>query len=180
VLSNHLPRLREAVIRRLRHARRERARRRASVRAVPLPRAEARAAARFRLLSWRSAPAPRSLVGRYQEEAVMKAVVEAVGKVGSRVQLGDHQLVFDQPVGVSGGENHGPSPLDVFGVSIAACAHYSRRRSCMGAGCPRKASCRGAVREGSEALCSHRAALDEGAPAARADRAPVCDPSSVP
>jgi uncharacterized OsmC-like protein len=47
-----------------------------------------------------------------------------VGKVGSRVQLGRHHLVFDQPASVSGGEDRGPSPLDVLGVAVAACAHY--------------------------------------------------------
>jgi putative redox protein len=66
----------------------------------------------------------------------MKAVVEVAGKVGSRVQLGDHQLVFDQPVGVPGGENHGPSPLDVFGVSVAACAHYYAAAFLHGRGLP--------------------------------------------
>ena len=54
----------------------------------------------------------------------MKAVVESLGPVGSRVRLGDHELVFDQPASVPGGEDRGPSPLDVLGVSIAACAHY--------------------------------------------------------
>jgi uncharacterized OsmC-like protein len=54
----------------------------------------------------------------------MKAVVESIGKVGSRARLGEHELVFDQPRSVPGGEDRGPSPLDVLAVSVAACAHY--------------------------------------------------------
>ena len=54
----------------------------------------------------------------------MKCVVESIGKVGSRVSVGGHQLVFDQPKMVAGGEDRGPSPLDVMAVSVAACAHY--------------------------------------------------------
>jgi uncharacterized OsmC-like protein len=54
----------------------------------------------------------------------MKAVVESIGKVGSRVRVGEHELVFDQPNSVPGGEDRGPSPLDVMVASVAACAHY--------------------------------------------------------
>ncbi len=54
----------------------------------------------------------------------MKAVVESIGKVGSRARVGEHELVFDQPASVPGGEDRGPSPLDVMLVSVAACAHY--------------------------------------------------------
>lgn len=54
----------------------------------------------------------------------MRAVIESIGKVGSRVHLGGHELLFDQPPTVAGGEDRGPSPLDVLGVSVAACAHY--------------------------------------------------------
>jgi uncharacterized OsmC-like protein len=54
----------------------------------------------------------------------MKAVVESAGGVASRVRLAEHELVFDQPTTVPGGENRGPSPLDVLAVSVAACAHY--------------------------------------------------------
>ena len=54
----------------------------------------------------------------------MKAIVESAGKVASRVRLGDHELVFDQPRSVPGGEDRGPSPLDLMAVSVAACAHY--------------------------------------------------------
>ena len=54
----------------------------------------------------------------------MKAVVESIGKVGSRARVGNHELVFDQPTPVPGGEDRGPSPLDVMMVSVAACAHY--------------------------------------------------------
>jgi uncharacterized OsmC-like protein len=55
---------------------------------------------------------------------IMKAVVESIGKVGSKVLVGGHELVFDQPVSAPGGEDRGPSPLDVMSVSVAACAHY--------------------------------------------------------
>jgi uncharacterized OsmC-like protein len=54
----------------------------------------------------------------------MKAFVESIGKVGSRVHVGEHELVFDQPASVPGGEDRGPSPLDVMVASVAACAHY--------------------------------------------------------
>jgi uncharacterized OsmC-like protein len=54
----------------------------------------------------------------------MKAIVESTSKVGSRTRLGAHELVFDQPASVPGGEDRGPSPLDVMAVAVAACAHY--------------------------------------------------------
>jgi uncharacterized OsmC-like protein len=54
----------------------------------------------------------------------MKAVIQSAARVGSRVRLGDHDLVFDQPSAVAGGEDRGPSPLDVLVASIGACAHY--------------------------------------------------------
>jgi uncharacterized OsmC-like protein len=54
----------------------------------------------------------------------MKAVIESIGKVGSRANIDGHELVFDQPDAVPGGEDRGPSPLDVMSVSVAACAHY--------------------------------------------------------
>jgi len=54
----------------------------------------------------------------------MKAIIESAGKVASRVRLGSHELTFDQPPPVRGGEDRGPSPLDVLVASVAACAHY--------------------------------------------------------
>ena len=58
----------------------------------------------------------------------MKFVIESIGKVGSRAVIGAgagaHQLVFDQPAGVPGGEDRGPSPLDAMAVAVGACAHY--------------------------------------------------------
>ena len=54
----------------------------------------------------------------------MNAVIQSAAKVGSRVRLGNHDLVFDQPPAVAGGEDRGPSPLDVLVASIGACAHY--------------------------------------------------------
>lgn len=54
----------------------------------------------------------------------MKAIIESIGKVGSRVLVGGHELVFDQPASVPGGADRGPSPLDVMIASVGACAHY--------------------------------------------------------
>ena len=54
----------------------------------------------------------------------MKAVIQSAAKVGSRVRIGNHDLVFDQPMSVPGGEDRGPSPLDVLVVSVGTCAHY--------------------------------------------------------
>jgi uncharacterized OsmC-like protein len=54
----------------------------------------------------------------------MKAIIESAGNVASRARLGDHELVFDQPRSVPGGEDRGPSPLDLMAASVAACAHY--------------------------------------------------------
>src|SRR5215471_4051461 len=54
----------------------------------------------------------------------MKAVVESIGNVGSRARVEGHEFVFDQPRSVPGGEDRGPSPLDVMMASVAACAHY--------------------------------------------------------
>ena len=54
----------------------------------------------------------------------MKAIIESIGSVGSRARIGEHEVVFDQPRSVPGGEGRGPSPLDLMVVSVAACAHY--------------------------------------------------------
>jgi len=54
----------------------------------------------------------------------VKAVIESSGGVASHARLGEHELVFDQPTDVPGGEDRGPSPLDVMAVAVAACAHY--------------------------------------------------------
>jgi len=54
----------------------------------------------------------------------MRAIVESLGKVASRARVGAHELLFDQPPPVPGGDDRGPSPLDVMVVSVAACAHY--------------------------------------------------------
>lgn len=54
----------------------------------------------------------------------MKAVIESAGRVASRVRMGSHTIVFDQPRDVPGGDDRGPSPLDVMAVSVGACAHY--------------------------------------------------------
>ncbi len=54
----------------------------------------------------------------------MKAVIESAGGVASRARLGSHELFFDQPSPVPGGDDRGPSPLDVMAVAVGACAHY--------------------------------------------------------
>ncbi|HEV8248303.1 MAG TPA: OsmC family protein [Polyangiaceae bacterium] len=54
----------------------------------------------------------------------MIAVIESAGGVASRVKLGSHELLFDQASPVPGGEDRGPSPLDVLAVAVAACMHY--------------------------------------------------------
>ena len=54
----------------------------------------------------------------------MKISVESAGAVASRVKLGSHELVFDQPATVRGGQDRGPSPLDVMAATVGACAHY--------------------------------------------------------
>jgi uncharacterized OsmC-like protein len=54
----------------------------------------------------------------------VKALIQTAANVGSRVRLGRHDLVFDQPGDVPGGEDRGPSPLDVLVASVGACAHY--------------------------------------------------------
>jgi len=54
----------------------------------------------------------------------MKASIESAGGVASRVSVGGHELVFDQPGAVPGGTDQGPSPLDVLAVAVGACAHY--------------------------------------------------------
>ena len=66
----------------------------------------------------------------------MKAVIESIGKVGSRTRVGEHELVFDQPASVPGGEDRGPSPFDVMAVSVAACAHYYAAAYLHGRGLP--------------------------------------------
>jgi uncharacterized OsmC-like protein len=66
----------------------------------------------------------------------MKALVESIGRVGSRGRVGNHEVVFDQPATVPGGEDRGPSPLDLMAVSVAACAHYFAAAYLHGRGLP--------------------------------------------
>jgi len=54
----------------------------------------------------------------------MKAIIESAGGVASRVRLGTHELTFDQTSAAPGGQDRGPSPLDVLPVAVGACAHY--------------------------------------------------------
>mgnify|MGYP001610807857 CR=1 FL=1 len=53
----------------------------------------------------------------------MEFTIESAGGVASRTNIGGHELRFDQPVEY-GGQNLGPSPLDVMAASVGACAHY--------------------------------------------------------
>jgi uncharacterized OsmC-like protein len=53
-----------------------------------------------------------------------KATILSAGGVASRVQIGTHELFFDQVSSVPGGEDRGPSPLDAMAIAVAACAHY--------------------------------------------------------
>jgi len=53
----------------------------------------------------------------------MRYRVESAGGVASRVSVGGHELIFDQPEKV-GGQDRGPSPLEVLVASTGACAHY--------------------------------------------------------
>ena len=66
----------------------------------------------------------------------MRLIIESAGKVASRVRLGAHELTFDQPGSVSGGDDRGPSPLDVLVASVAACAHYYAAAFLSGRGLP--------------------------------------------
>ena len=66
----------------------------------------------------------------------MRAVVESIGKVASRARVGNHELIFDQPPEAPGGDDRGPSPLDVMVVSVAACAHYFAAAFLHGRGLP--------------------------------------------
>lgn len=54
----------------------------------------------------------------------MKISIDSAGGVASKVRLGPHELTFDQPGAVPGGQDRGPSPLDVMAGAIGACAHY--------------------------------------------------------
>lgn len=53
----------------------------------------------------------------------MEFKIESAGGVASRTTIGGHELRFDQPAEY-GGQNLGPSPLDVMAASVGACAHY--------------------------------------------------------
>jgi len=53
----------------------------------------------------------------------MQLRIESAGGVASRVRVGGHELVFDQPTQF-GGTDAGPSPLDVLVASVGACVHY--------------------------------------------------------
>jgi uncharacterized OsmC-like protein len=59
-----------------------------------------------------------------ERKFIMKFVVESAGGVASRVRLGQHELLFDQPEAVPFGKNTGPSPLAVLAASVGGCAHY--------------------------------------------------------
>ena len=54
----------------------------------------------------------------------MRACIESRGGVSSSVRIGSHELTFDQARSVPGGEDRGPSPLDVLAATVGACTHY--------------------------------------------------------
>lgn len=54
----------------------------------------------------------------------MKATIESAGGVASRVRVGSHELTFDQTTAAPGGQDRGPSPLDVLPITVGACVHY--------------------------------------------------------
>jgi uncharacterized OsmC-like protein len=81
-------------------------------------------------------PFPCRWLSPDEEVLTLKAVVESIGKVGSRARFAGHELVFDQPRSVAGGEDRGPSPLDVMTASVAACAHYFAAAYLNGRGIP--------------------------------------------
>lgn len=64
----------------------------------------------------------------------MKITITSLGGVASHVELGDHELAFDQPGSVPGGQDRGPSPLDVMVAAVGACAHYYAAASLFGRG----------------------------------------------
>lgn len=53
----------------------------------------------------------------------MQLRIESTGGVASRVEVGGHEVRFDQPVKF-GGTDAGPSPLDLLVASVGACVHY--------------------------------------------------------
>lgn len=54
---------------------------------------------------------------------MMSYRIESAGGVASRVNIHGHELVFDQDPKF-GGQDLGPSPLEVLVAATAACAHY--------------------------------------------------------
>jgi putative redox protein len=63
-------------------------------------------------------------IPKWSWEATVKGSIESAGGVASRVRIGAHELVFDQASPVPGGQDRGPSPLEVMAFAVAACAHY--------------------------------------------------------
>lgn len=58
------------------------------------------------------------------ERQRMRIDIESAGGIASRVRIGSHEAMFDQPTEVPGGEDHGPSPLEVMAAAVGACVHY--------------------------------------------------------
>ena len=113
--------------------------------------------------------------------AAMKATVESVGNVASRTRLGEHGIVFDQPCSVPGGEDRGPSPLDLMAVSVAVLRPLLRGgvSPCPGSG-DRRADRRRRVRERARAGVAHRTSRAEGPPPRRSVGPSVRVASSLP
>jgi uncharacterized OsmC-like protein len=57
----------------------------------------------------------------------MELSVVSLGGDRHRITIGRHELVVDQPRD-AGGEDAGPTPVDLFVASLASCvSHYARR-----------------------------------------------------
>lgn len=59
----------------------------------------------------------------------MSIQVTFPGGVSVAAQMGEHEILTDQPV-AAGGENSAPSPFDMFLASIATCAGFYALRFC--------------------------------------------------
>jgi hypothetical protein len=56
----------------------------------------------------------------------VKVTIESAGGVASRVRLGRHELTFDQGGTAPGGQDRGPSPLDVMATAAGAAPRRER------------------------------------------------------
>jgi putative redox protein len=67
----------------------------------------------------------------------MELTIDSLGGDRQRIRVRGHELIVDQPRD-SGGEDAGPTPVDLFVASLASCvAHYARRGLGRGGAGPR-------------------------------------------